>query len=180
MTKLYEHVHFKLIDGTQFPGNLEFYSTDSCDEFRKAGIFFLFFRGELIYIGFTENDQDVIAERLVRQLATITLRDHRIQFTQAANNELNAKKEVFNTFFNLPAPIIDNKDFVTSVNRVAFASYHWDEFINLNDETLSRFEFKWYPNPSLGNHSHIESLCNDMKKKYKPRCNQEYRQPSIN
>jgi hypothetical protein len=40
MTKLYKHVHFKLIDGTQFPGNLEFYSTDSCDEFRKAGIFY--------------------------------------------------------------------------------------------------------------------------------------------
>jgi hypothetical protein len=178
MTKLSDHVHFKLIDGTQFPGNLEFYSTDSGDEFRKAGIFFLFFRGELIYIGFTNNHQDVIQERVVRQLATITLRDHRIQFTSAALDVLK-NEPIFNTYFNLPAPVIANVDFVTSVNRVAFASYHWDEFINLNDDTLSRFEFKWYPNPSLGNHASIEALCNEMKKKYKPRCNQEYRQPSI-
>ena len=179
MAKLSDYIHFKLIDKTQFPRNLEFYCKVSGDEFRKVGIFFLFYRGELIYIGFTENNQDVIAERLVRQLATITLRDHRIQFTTAALNELNAKEEEFNTFFNLPVPIIAIKDFVTSVNRVAFASYHWDEFINLNDETLSRFEFKWYPNPSLGNHPNIEALCNEMKKKYKPRCNQEYRQPQL-
>lgn len=179
MTKLSDHVHFKLIDGTQFPGNLEFYSTDSGDEYRKAGIFFLFFRGELIYIGFTENNQDVIAERFLRQFAAITMRDHRIQFTQAALKELHAKKEVFNTFFNLPEPKIDNKDFVSSVNRVTFASYHWDEFINLNDETLSRFEFEWYPNPPLGNNSSIEVLCTELKKKYKPRCNQEFRQPLL-
>jgi len=178
MTKLSDHVHFKLIDGTQFPRNLEFYCKNSGDEYRKAGIFFLFFLGELIYIGFTNNHQNVIQERVVRQLATITLRDHRIQFTSAALDVL-ANEPAFNTYFNLPAPVIANFDFVTSANRVAFASYHWDEFINLNDETLSRFEFKWYPNPSLGNHPNIEALCNEMKKKYKPKCNQEYKQPKL-
>jgi hypothetical protein len=178
MTKLSKYIHFKEVEGTQFPKNLEFYSTNQDSEYKQPGIFFLYYRGELIYIGFTNNHQDVIAERVVRQLAAITLRDHRIQFTQAALDELRGK-DVFNTYFNLPTPVVANVDFVTSVNRVAFATYHWDEFKNLNKETLERFEIEWFPNPPLGIHHDIEALCTALKKKYKPRCNQEYRKPSI-
>jgi hypothetical protein len=182
MTKLSEYIQFKVVNANknQFPCNLEFESIASASaaEYKKPGIFFLFYRGELIYIGYTDNNQDVIAERVVRQLATITLRDHRIQFTSAAINALRGN-EIFNTYFNLPAPVIANKDFVTSVNRVKYAAQHWDEFKNFNAETLSRFEMEWYPNPDLKGHGSVEELCQQLKDHYKPRCNQEYRQPNL-
>jgi hypothetical protein len=132
----------------------------------------------LIYIGFTNNDQHVISERILRQIATITLRDHRILFTDAACEELG-KKDELKTYFTLPEPEIGTRDFVTSVNRVKYAAHHWDEFKNLNEDILVRFEFEWDPNPKLGNHPNIEALCTALKKKYKPRCNQEYKRPYL-
>jgi hypothetical protein len=148
------------------------------EEFKNPGIFFFYYRGELIYIGFTNNHQDVIAERVVRQLAAITLRDHRIQFTKAALDELRGKN-VFNTYFNLPTPVVANVDFVTSVNRVKYAAQHWDEFKKFNSETLSRFEIDWYPNPDLKGCNSIEALCQLLKNQNKPRCNQEYGRPKL-
>jgi 8-oxo-dGTP pyrophosphatase MutT (NUDIX family) len=97
-------------------------------------------------------------------------------FTDAAFEELGKKVEL-KTYFTLPEPEIGTRDFVTSVNRVAFAAYHWDEFKNLNEDILGRFEFEWFPNPKLENHPNIEALCTALKKKYKPRCNQEYKRP---
>lgn len=178
MLKLTDYIDYTIVKDTQFPKNLEFFSANKDSEYKQPGIFYLYYRGELIYIGFTENNQHVIGERIVRQIATITLRDHRIQFTPAALDELRGK-DVFNTYFNLPTPVVANIDFATSVNRVAFASYHWDEFKNLNEDILGRFEFEWFPNPKLENHPNIEALCNVLKNKYRPRCNQEYRKPKF-
>lgn len=176
--KLSEHLQFKEVNKTQFPCNLEFESNVSTDTFRNPGIFFLFYRGELIYIGFTNNHQDVISERVVRQLATITLRDHRLHFTSAALAELHYS-EISDTYFHLPEPVVANTDFVTSVNRVKYAAHHWDEFKNFNAETLSRFEMEWYPNLDLNGCNSIEELCQQLKDQYKPRCNQEYMHPKL-
>ena len=182
MTKLSEYIQFKVVNTNknQFPCNLEFESIASANaaEYKKPGIFFLFYRGELIYIGYTGNNQDVIAERIVRQLATITLRDHRIQFTSAAINALRGN-DIINTYFNLPEPVVASVDFVTSVNRVKYAAQHWDEFKNFNSETLSRFEMEWYPNPDLKGCNSIEALCQQLKNHYKPRCNEEYGRPKL-
>jgi hypothetical protein len=182
MEKLSKYLHFKLINENkiQFPRNFEFEClADTCaGDFENAGIFFLYYRGELIYIGYTNNHENVIAERVVRQLATITLRDHRVQFTKAALNALNGN-EVFNTYFNLPEPVVANADFVTSVNRVKYAAHHWDEFKNFNSETLSRFEIDWYPHLDLKGCSSVEGLCKELKAQYKPRCNQEYTPPKL-
>lgn len=176
--KLSEHLQYKDVDKTQFPCNLEFEDKVSDDTFKNPGIFFLFYRGELIYIGYTNNHQDVITERVVRQLATITLRDHRLQFTSAALDELR-NSEISNTYFHLPEPVVAKTDFVTSVNRVKYAAHHWDEFKNFNSETLSRFEIDWYPNPDLKGCNSIEERCQQLKNQYKPRCNQEYHLPSL-
>ena len=182
MEKLSKYLDFKLINAIkiQFPRNFEFecIADTFSGDFENAGVFFLYYRGELIYIGYTNNQENVLAERVVRQLATITLRDHRIQFTQAALNALNGN-EVFNTYFNLPEPVVANADFVTSVNRVKYAAYHWDEFKNFNSETLSRFEIEWYPKPDLKGYKSIEELCSGLKAQYKPRCNQEYTPPKL-
>jgi len=175
---LSNHINFSVVERTQFPCNLKFDNQVSDFQFNVPGIFFLYYRSELIYIGFTNNHQDVIAERIVRQLATITLRDYRIQFTPSALRVLKGN-EIFDTYFNLPSPAVANVDFVTSVNRVNYAAYHWDEFKDFNSETLSRFEFDWYPNPDLKICNSIQELCQQLKNLYRPRCNQEYTMPKM-
>jgi hypothetical protein len=178
MLKLTDYIDYTVVKDRQFPKNLEFFCIDQDSKFEKPGIFYLYFRGELIYIGFTNNNQHVIQQRIIRQIATITLRDHRIVFTKQAPKTLYGN-QVLNTYFTSPKPVIGRKDFVTSVNRIAFAAYHWDEFKNLNKETLGRFEFEWHPNPKLGAKPNIEALCNELKKKFKPRCNKEYDRPKF-
>jgi hypothetical protein len=178
MLKISDFLSHTIIENSQFPKNFEFICKNEDSKFKQPGIFFLFYRGELIYIGFTNNNQHVIRERIIRQISSITLRDHRILFTDLAIEELR-KKEELNTYFNLPVPVIGKRDFVTSVNRVVFAAYHWDEFKNFNSDTLNRFEFEWYPNPKLGINRDIEALCNELKNKYKPRCNKEYKYPHL-
>ena len=182
MSKLTEYIHFKVLNTKeiQFPCNLEFESITgiSSDDFENPGIFFLYYRGELIYIGYTQNHEHVIAARVVRQLATITLRDYRLQFTSAALDQLR-NSNISNTYFHQPEPVIANIDFVTSVNRVKYAAHHWDEFKNFNYETLSRFEIDWNPNPILHGSNSIEELCQQLKNQYKPRCNREYSQPEL-
>ena len=182
MLKLSEYIHFRVRNTTkiQFPCNLEFecITSTSSHDLKNPGIFFLYYRGELIYIGYTENHEHVIAERVVRQLATITLRDHRLQFTSTALAELH-ESEISNTYFHLPKPVVANKDFVTSVNRVKYAAHHWDEFKNFNTETLSRFEIAWYPNPDLKGCNSIEERCQQLKNQYRPRCNREFKSPNL-
>lgn len=163
---------------SQFPANLKFDSVAHEEEYATSGIFFLFYRGELIYIGYTNNKQNVIAERVVKQLATITLRDHRIQFSDSASNQL-LKEASLKSYFHTPSPIIANEDFQTSVNRVKFAAQHWDEFKNFSEETLKRFDLKWFPNPNLGKFNTIQELSKSLKQTFNPRCNQEYRVPKI-
>jgi hypothetical protein len=171
-------IQYKTIDSRQFPTNLEFFSTTNDSRFLQPGIFFLFFRGELIYIGYSENHQNIVAERVVRQISTITLRDHRLQFTKTALGALS-NLSVFNSYFILPKPIVANADYVTSVNRAHFASSHWDEFKDFNNETLSRFEIEWYPNPELNNYSSIEDLSIVLINKHNPRCNRQYVKPIL-
>jgi hypothetical protein len=182
MEKLSKYLYVKLInpDKTQYPCNFEFECiADTFDsKFENVGIFFLYYRGELIYIGYTNNQDNVLAERVVRQLATITLRDHRIQFTKAALNALK-DNDVFNTYFNIPEPVVAKTDFVTSINRIKYAAHHWDEFKNFNSEMLSRFEIEWYPQPDLKGYRSIEELCSGLKAQYKPRCNKEYTPPKL-
>jgi len=175
---LYDVVQFRTDWKLQFPCNLEFYSDNTDDVFKNPGIFYLFFRGELIYIGYSNNHQNIITERVVRQLATITLRDFRLNFTPAALKSLISQNEMI-TYFRKPKPRVQNSDFVTSVNRVLFASNHWDEFKNLNNQTLKLFELHWYPNPDLGVNSSISDLCDSLKNIYRPRCNREYVKPTM-
>jgi hypothetical protein len=182
MSKLSEFIDFKVVNSTkiQFPCNLEFecITSASSHDFENSGIFFLYYRGELIYIGYTQNYEHVIAERVVRQLATITLRDHRLQFSSAALAKLR-ESVISNTYFHQPEPAVANVDFVTSVNRINYAAHHWDEFKNFNTETLSRFEVDWHPNPDLKGCNSIEERCQQLKNQYKPRCNKEYGQPEL-
>ncbi len=181
MTKvnLKQYIQFSVVNKAQFPCNLKLEVTLDNEIFNSPGIFFLFYRGELIYIGFTNNNQNVIGERVIRQIATITMRDYRLQFTNAALDAL-INDPVFDSYFNVPKPIVANTDFVTSVNRVNFASSHWDEFKNFNNETLSRFEMEWYPNPKVIGCISIEEISQQLIEYYKPRCNKEYCKPILN
>ena len=100
-------------------------------------------------------------------------------YQQRAAKISSSNSEISNTYFHLPEPVVENRDFVTSVNRVKYAAHHWDEFKNFNSETLSRFEIDWYPNPDLKGCNSIEKRCQQLKNQYKSRCNQEYGTPQL-
>lgn len=178
MTNLSELISICKVKDCQFPANLKFFSLAKDEDYSTPGIFFLFYRGELIYIGFTNNQQNIISERVVKQLATLTLRDYRIQFSEIASKHLKEDATLKN-YFQIPEPTIANIDFQTSLNRIIFASKHWDEFKNFNEETLKRFELTWFPNPNLGNFKNIQELAKSLKIRFNPRCNQEYKTPYI-
>jgi hypothetical protein len=161
-----------IIDGkATYPLNLEFSLKPLEDNaiFKNPGIYSIHYLGELIYLGFSQNQDDIRKTRWVRQLATITIRGNNIQFSSKAHKAL-IKSELWPYYSHLNLEI-ENKDFQTSKNRVSFASCHKNEFLILDETVLKNFVFIWYPLPG---HSNIESKCEELKKQYKPRCNEEF------
>ena len=160
------------IDGkATYPLNLEFSLKPLEDYaiFKNPGIYSIHYLGELIYLGFSQNHNDIRKTRWVRQLATITLRGNNIQFSAKGYNALN-KSELW-PYYNHLNLHVENRDYQTSKNRVLFACYHKNEFLILDETVLKNFVFTWYPLPSDSN---IENKCKELKKQYKPRCNEEY------
>lgn len=158
-----------------FPLNIEFKVKNQLNEdcFKNPGVYSILYKGELIYIGFSANHDDIRSTRWVRQLATITLRGEKVLFSEDALDVL--KNSHLWSYFTHLKPTASNKDFQTSKNRMLFASFHWEEFLILNETTLKKFEFQWNP---MSNHSkkEIEMICQNLKNKYTPRCNKEYNQ----
>lgn len=156
-----------------FPLNIEFKVKNQLIEdcFNNPGIYSILYKGELIYIGFSANNDDIRSTRWARQIATITLRGEKVLFSEDALDVLK-NSQLWSYFAHLK-PTASNKDFQTSKNRMLFASFHWEEFLILNETTLKKFEFQWNPMPNI-NKEEIEIKCKNLKVKFAPRCNQEY------
>lgn len=164
-----------LIEGKKYPLNINFkvVGREQEDAFSNSGLFTIHYKGELIYIGYSNTNSDIRTSRWVRQIATITLRGEDVCFSESASNAL-LQNDNLKFFFDSEIIQNDNVDFQTSINRVLFAAEHWNEFAVLSQNTLSHFIFNWYPNISTKSIIDLENLCNALKKQYKPRCNKEY------
>ena len=152
-------------ENAEYPLNLEFIIKDSNKkELQGSGIFFITFKDELIYIGFADR-QDAL-DRMNRQLETITLRGSGVAFNEISENTI-LNSVVLRPFFNndMLGKINGN---VTSQKRVLFAENHWKDFAFLDECILKNFAFDWFPVAS-----DVEQKCNQLKKKFHPRCNQE-------
>jgi hypothetical protein len=139
--------------------------------FKNSGVFTLFYRGELIYIGYSDNKDDIRTSRFVRQLQTVTMRGLHVQFNQKSKNTIRESVNLRNDFNEDILSSENQLDFMTSKNRILFADKHWDEFSRLDNSILQHFEFVWCV--ITGNKNRSEFATN-LKRNYKPRCNQEF------
>jgi hypothetical protein len=163
-------------ENKQFPLNLEFSCLPIEDEiiFQNRGIFALYYREELIYIGYSNNTDDVRTTRFVRQLQSITFRGECVQLNNACINIIPSLVNISKDFkYNSFTPT--GIDYVTSVNRLKFSEAHWDEFSHLENGFLKFFKFEWYV---IEEDENLENTARKLKQKYQPRCNQEYGLPN--
>lgn len=147
-----------------FPLNLEFIAIDpNKEELQGSGIFFMTYKNELIYIGLADKQDEL--DRMNRQLETITLRGANVAFNNLSIQTIR-KSRILNDFFK--GDLSNKNGFETSNKRVLFAEIHWRDFAFLDECILKNFSFDWFPVAS-----DVEQKCNQLKKKFHPRCNHE-------
>lgn len=153
-----------------FPLNLVVKLKDSKSEkLSGPGIYFLYYKSELVYIGYyfkSKGVDDVRTQRWIKELATISMRGKQVVFSKnAANAHTNCLQ-----YPKYIGEISDN-GFQTSAKRVVFADQHWKEF--RNDEFLDHFNFYWFPEEKGMGRSkeELKEVTKTLRKFYEPLCN---------
>jgi hypothetical protein len=152
-----------------FPLNLEFAKRKEFPKFKDTGIFFLAYKDELIYIGYSVKEDAIL--RMRKQLEGITLRGKNLIFNDSCISVIQNSKTL-NPFF--PESILNQqKSTETSPKRILFAEQHWKDFAFLDQYILSNFVFRWFPLDS-----DVAKKCDELKQQLRPRCNKESVLPS--
>jgi hypothetical protein len=149
-----------------FPLNCSFNPKNTPIELKSPGVYMLFYRQELVFVGLAIAEQAIV--RFEKQLSTITLRGTRVSF----NNGTLDPNSISQTFQNsFSTAIYQNRIvFETSKKRIEYASKNWNDFSKLDDKDLSHFVFVWFPE-SMINGKTIEQFRNDLRIKLQPLCN---------
>ena len=153
-----------------FPLNLEFLRNPKFPIFLSGpGIYFLYHKVELVYIGFFYpggDKRDARMERMKKEIATITMRGREVVFTQKA---FEAHQQCVN--YPIFQGEISDNGFQTSVNRVNFADKNWNDF--KTNKFLKHFTFYWFPEEkNLGRtRDELKAVTKQLINFYKPTCN---------
>ncbi len=134
-------------------------------EKRGLGYFYITYKKEVIYIGITKGNEDVIESRIKKQLESITLRSSRVSLSPRA-------LEVFQTLENFGGfnRTLENIGCEASRKKVLFANKNWNDFSQLSDVNITDFDICWYamPNSSI---AEVKLIADIAKYLLKPRCN---------
>lgn len=166
-------------DSLLFPFNLVFNPTDlAYNALDFTGLFYLFYKGELLYIGEGNNGRvsETPTKRIQKQLSTITLRGADVCFKEQGIDLILSIPEL-NSF--VTADLLNNlpKKSQTSINRIHFAAEQWETFAFLENKGLEHFTLVIKDLKDLKvDASELKTKCNTEKNKYLPRCNKEYNQ----
>jgi hypothetical protein len=160
-----ELFQIRVDENAVFPLNLIFdFDKNANVTLNQPGIFFMMYKGELIYIGYAIQQEAL--DRMHRQLETITLRGSSVSFNDLAVSTIRNSKTISPFFTNT---MLERRNgFETSQKRILFAENHWQDFAFLDEDILKNFVFNWYPIDC-----NIPRKCNALKAVLKPRCNQE-------
>jgi hypothetical protein len=165
------HLYKINVDSQQlFPLNLEFEENDYPHyDFQGPGIYFTYFKDELVYIGYffpNGDNRDARMERMKKEISTISMRGREVVFSQ---NAFNAHQQCMN-YPVFQGEISDN-GFQTSLKRVEFADKNWRSFKTNN--FLKDFAFYWFREEKQLNRTReeLEKLTQELRKFYKPTCN---------
>jgi hypothetical protein len=160
-----ELFQIKVDENAMFPLNLSFdYNKNANETLNQPGIFFMLYKGELIYIGYAIQQEAL--DRMHRQLEGVSLRGSRVSFNDLAVATIRNSKTISPFFTN--TMLKRRNGFETSQKRILFAENHWQEFAFFDQSILKNFVFDWFP-VELD----VEEKCNELKAMLKPRCNQE-------
>jgi len=128
----------------------------------------MYYKTELVYIGFFypgQKNRDVRKERMIKELATITMRGKQVTMNVTSNIALDQSVHLQNI------PRRPQGDFLTSPKRVRFADKNWSEF--QNDNFLKDFSFYWFKeDKKLGRtRDELKAVTKQLINFYKPTCN---------
>jgi hypothetical protein len=147
-----------------FPLNLEFIIKDSNKkELQGSGIYFMTYKGELIYIGFADK-QDALL-RMKMQLEGVTLRGKNVAFRKNSVDAIR-NSHILKHFFN--PSILRENGYETTPKRILFAENHWKDFAYLDEYVLNNFAFDWF-----AVENNVAERCELLKDKFHPRCNSQ-------
>ena len=152
-----------------FPLNLSFeLNNNSHLDFQGPGIYFMYYKTELIYIGFfypSQKNRDVRTERMNKELATITMRGKQVTMNVTSNKALDQSAHLQNI------PRRPQGDFLTSPKRVRFADRNWSEFQHI--DFLKHFSFYWFKeDKKLGRtRNELKAVTKQLINFFKPTCN---------
>lgn len=152
-----------------FPLNLEFEVKDKkCPDFCGPGMYFMYYKDELVYIGYfhsSNQENDVRTQRWKKELATITMRGKWVTVNPKSDKALDVSKHLTQT------PRRPKGDFLTSKKRVEFADKNWNSF-KINN-FLCDFTFYWFPEEKGFNRTkkQLKVVTNQLREFYKPTCN---------
>ena len=162
---------FDLIIDTKsvFPLNLEFIVKDKkSKDFSGPGIYFLYFKEELVYIGYFHSSKlsnDVRTQRWIKELGSISMRGKQVTVN---NTSIRALDNSTNLIQTLRQP---KGDFLTSKKRVEYADKNWPSF--QTNGFIGDFTFYWFKEEKGLNRtkSQLKLVTNQLRKFYKPTCN---------
>ena len=156
----------------EYPFNLDFkIKTSKADSFKGPGVYAITYKKVVIYIGsYSSINPDIVNERWKKHLMTLTNRGYRVGFTAKTKQHLIPSK--FKVFFDRDEAFrLNDTGVVTTVERLTFASLHFDVFKDLNTETnLIDFDIYYYKieDCKINNAKKIEK---DLLVLFQPSCN---------
>ena len=153
------------IKNYDYPFNFEFkkikkvYKGDKKKVFNGSGIYLIKYKKEIIYIGkyMPYGKGNVITDRWLKHIATITNRGHRVCGFEKKNKKYELLEKIgflvekgidkYKAFV-LKAGRMEGGDYSTSVKRLAFAKDNWHTFkeqdkTNFEKNVLPKFQFHY-------------------------------------
>lgn len=169
-------------DPNKFPFNINF-SRKHKENIKGPGIYIITLDDEIAYIGSYKTDIDIIADRWIRHIHTITCRGINIGF---GNKTIDWFRKTYSPIFTRNNITINETEivnkrlrdtgFVTTKNIVKYCMSKWNIFNNMdNNLNLSFHLFK----PDVNNASEfvkdIVSIKKHLVQHINPPCNSQYK-----
>jgi hypothetical protein len=136
--------------------------------FQGPGIYWVTYKGELIYIGsYSSTQPNLVHDRWVKHIQTFTNRGYRLGFNAQTKKELIPK--VLKEYYDRDYFRYCDTGTVTSLERLGFASSYFDDF-TLSDTHQIIDDFKFYY-CKLSNHQDVGGIEGSLIQKFRPVCN---------
>lgn len=180
--KFQELFTVEIIDPAKFPFNIN-YSRKHLENIKGPGLYFITIDGEIVFLGSYKTDNDIIADRWIRYMHTITCRGTNIGF---GNKTIDWFRNTYSPIFTRNNITINETEivnerlrdtgYVTTRNIVKYCMSKWNILNNMdNNLNLSFHLFK--PDAKYAREfvKDIASIKKHLIQHINPPCNSQYK-----